>query len=44
VVERAGMEGFNRVWARADNLPTKAELADPQAWVTRVVTPRELPA
>ena len=44
VVERAGMEGFNQVWARADNLPTKAELADPQAWVTRVVTPRELPA
>jgi coenzyme F420 biosynthesis associated uncharacterized protein len=44
VVERAGMEGFNRVWTRADNLPTKAEIADPQAWVARVVTPRELPA
>ena len=38
------MEGFNRVWSRADNLPTKAEIADPQAWVARVVTPRELPA
>ena len=44
VVELAGMEGFNRVWARADNLPTKSEIADPQAWVARVVTPRELPA
>ena len=29
VVERAGMDGFNQVWARADNLPTKAEIADP---------------
>jgi coenzyme F420 biosynthesis associated uncharacterized protein len=44
VVELAGMEGLNRVWARADNLPTKTEIADPPAWVARVVTPRELPA
>ena len=44
VVELAGMEGLNRVWARSDNLPTKSEIADPHAWVARVVTPRELPA
>jgi coenzyme F420 biosynthesis associated uncharacterized protein len=44
VVERAGMHGFNQVWSSAQNLPTKAEIADPAAWVSRVVTPRELPA
>ena len=38
------MHGFNQVWDRPENLPTKAEIADPQAWVERVVTPRELPA
>jgi len=43
-VERSGMHGFNQVWARPENLPTKAEIAEPAAWVTRVVTPRELPA
>jgi len=43
-VDRAGMHGFNQVWARAENLPSKAEIADPAAWVERVVTPRELPA
>ena len=44
VVERAGMTGFNVVWARAENLPTKVELTDPAAWVSRVVPPHELPA
>jgi coenzyme F420 biosynthesis associated uncharacterized protein len=43
-VDRAGMHGFNQVWAGPANLPTKAEIADPAAWVERVVTPRELPA
>jgi coenzyme F420 biosynthesis associated uncharacterized protein len=43
-VERAGMHGFNQVWQRPENLPTKAEISDPAAWVSRVVTPRELPA
>jgi coenzyme F420 biosynthesis associated uncharacterized protein len=43
-VERAGMDGFNQVWARAENLPTKAEIADPGAWVDRVVHSKELPA
>ena len=41
-VERAGMAGFNQVWQRPENLPTKAEIADPASWVARVVTSREL--
>jgi len=35
-VERAGMQRFNAVWERPENLPTKDELADPGAWVERV--------
>jgi coenzyme F420 biosynthesis associated uncharacterized protein len=44
VVEQTDMAAFNTVWERPENLPTKAELADPDAWVKRVVTPRQLPA
>ena len=44
VVDKAGMHGFNQVWERPENLPTRAEISDPGAWVSRVVTPRELPA
>jgi coenzyme F420 biosynthesis associated uncharacterized protein len=36
VVENVGMNGFNRVWTSPDTLPTRAELADPAAWVRRV--------
>ena len=43
-VERAGMDGFNEVWARPENLPTREEIGDPAAWVARVVSPRELRA
>ena len=35
-VERAGMEGFNLVRADRTNLPTLAEVAEPQLWLTRV--------
>ncbi len=35
VVERVGMDGFNQVWTDAEHLPTRAEIADPAAWVTR---------
>jgi coenzyme F420 biosynthesis associated uncharacterized protein len=35
-VERAGMEGFNLVWQRRNNLPTLAEIAEPQLWLSRV--------
>ncbi|MGA8258406.1 MAG: zinc-dependent metalloprotease [Nocardioides sp.] len=37
VVDKVGMEEFNTVWERAEHLPTKAELADPEAWVSRVL-------
>jgi uncharacterized protein (DUF2342 family) len=31
------MDEFNAVWERPDNLPTKAEIADPSAWISRVL-------
>jgi len=37
VVDKTGMAEFNAVWERPENLPTKAEIADPSAWVTRVL-------
>jgi uncharacterized protein (DUF2342 family) len=37
VVDRAGMEGFNLVWDDRTNLPTLAEIAEPQLWLSRVV-------
>ncbi len=36
VVEQVGMDGFNRVWTSPNTLPTKAEIAKPADWVTRV--------
>jgi coenzyme F420 biosynthesis associated uncharacterized protein len=36
VVDRVGMEGFNKVWVAPDTLPTKAEIGDPESWVRRV--------
>jgi len=35
-VDAVGMDGFNAVWAAADNLPSTAEIHDPAAWVRRV--------
>ncbi len=37
VVDKVGMTEFNAVWERAEHLPSKAELADPDAWVSRVL-------
>ncbi len=37
VVDKVGMVEFNAVWERPENLPTKAEIAEPAAWVTRVL-------
>lgn len=36
VVDEVGMDGLNRVWESPETLPTKAEIADPTAWVGRV--------
>ncbi len=38
VLDRAGMDGLNRIWTSPQTLPTLDEIADPDAWVTRVVT------
>jgi coenzyme F420 biosynthesis associated uncharacterized protein len=35
-MEKVGMEGFNEVWAAPENLPSRAEIGDPAAWVRRV--------
>jgi coenzyme F420 biosynthesis associated uncharacterized protein len=37
VVDKAGMAEFNSVWERPENLPSKSEIADPQAWISRVL-------
>ncbi|GAB3581779.1 zinc-dependent metalloprotease [Amycolatopsis endophytica] len=36
VVGRVGMAGFNAVWTSPNTLPTRSEIADPEAWVRRV--------
>ncbi len=36
VVDKAGMDGFNAVWEEPANLPSKAEIHDPDAWLRRV--------
>ncbi|GAA1477860.1 zinc-dependent metalloprotease [Nocardioides aestuarii] len=37
VVDKVGMADFNAVWERPENLPSKAEISDPSAWVSRVL-------
>ena len=37
VVDKVGMTEFNAVWERPENLPSKAEIADHDAWVARVL-------
>jgi coenzyme F420 biosynthesis associated uncharacterized protein len=37
VVDKVGMEQFNAVWAGPENLPSKSEIGDPAAWITRVL-------
>jgi uncharacterized protein (DUF2342 family) len=36
VVERAGIQGLNRVWEDPERLPDQREVADPGAWLARV--------
>ena len=37
VVDQVGMFGFNAIWQSPEALPTRAEIADPAAWVARVL-------
>jgi putative hydrolase len=39
VVERAGPEGFAKVWHRPEHLPTLDEVYRPDRWVDRVAAP-----
>ncbi|GAA0421237.1 hypothetical protein Acor_77310 [Acrocarpospora corrugata] len=43
VVAEAGMDGFNRVWTSPNTLPTRQEIADPDAWMRRVLGSGALP-
>jgi coenzyme F420 biosynthesis associated uncharacterized protein len=36
VVDRVGVDGFNAIWSSPDTLPSKAEIAEPSRWITRV--------
>jgi coenzyme F420 biosynthesis associated uncharacterized protein len=36
VIGEVGMDGLNRVWTSPETLPTRAEIAEPQRWVSRV--------
>ena len=36
VVDQVGMAPFNAIWTSPETLPTRAEIADPAAWVRRV--------
>lgn len=40
VVGHAGVDGFNQVWESPETLPSRAELTDPAAWMTRVLGSR----
>jgi coenzyme F420 biosynthesis associated uncharacterized protein len=37
VVDAVGRDAFNRVWESPETLPTKAEIADANAWTSRVL-------
>ena len=36
VVDRVGIDGFNRVWTSPETLPLTSEIIDPDAWIKRV--------
>jgi coenzyme F420 biosynthesis associated uncharacterized protein len=42
VVDEAGMAGFNRVWTSPNTLPTRAEIAEPELWLKRVLRPKAI--
>lgn len=44
VVAERGMDEFNRVWERAENLPSELEIHNPARWIARVLDGRADPA
>ncbi|MGH3517066.1 MAG: zinc-dependent metalloprotease [Haloechinothrix sp.] len=36
VIEQVGMDGFNAIWTSPNTLPSRAEIAEPSAWLRRV--------
>ena len=44
VVQRAGIDGLNRVWESPETLPTTGELRKPDAWLARVGPAAAAPA
>ncbi len=44
VVERVGMEGFNREWSGPETLPRIEEISAPERWVERVLGRPAIPA
>jgi coenzyme F420 biosynthesis associated uncharacterized protein len=44
VVDRVGMDGFNRVWSSPETLPSIDEITDPARWVERVHGRPAIPA
>jgi coenzyme F420 biosynthesis associated uncharacterized protein len=36
VVDRVGMDGFNRVWTSPETLPEPADITDPNRWIARL--------
>ncbi|WP_422387477.1 zinc-dependent metalloprotease [Arthrobacter sulfonylureivorans] len=36
VTRQVGMQGFNAVWARPENLPTEEEIHHPDLWISRM--------
>ncbi|HEX6498819.1 MAG TPA: zinc-dependent metalloprotease [Micromonosporaceae bacterium] len=40
VVERVGMDGFNKIWQSPLTLPRLSELPDPDTWIARVHGPQ----
>lgn len=43
-VDRAGMDGFNRVWESPANLPSLEEIMAPDRWLSRIGPPAAPPA
>ena len=44
VVDEVGMAGFNRVWQSPQTLPTRQEIREPLAWVSRMRGPAAVTA